>query len=193
MTDVGKMYDERVEEFQKQFGTNVMKPDMDKFVALLNGNRVLDVGCGSGNQTKYLVENNLDTTGIDLSDKMLEEARKRVPEAKFLKMNLLDMEFDDNSFDGIWMCACLLFVKPVDIGRTFEQFRRVLKQDGILFIATKEGQGQYTKNNVVHYSYTKEEVENYLKDNDFEIIESKIEKDYWGRETKWVEIIAKKL
>ena len=193
MTEVGQMYDERVDEFKKQFGTNVMKPDIDRFTVLLKGNKVLDVGCGPGNQSKYLVESGLDVTGIDISDKMIEEAKELVPEAKFFKMNLLEMDFEDESFDGIWMCACLLFVKPEDIKNAFGEFRRVLKKGGVMFISTKEGQGEYMKNNVPHYLYSTEDVEKFFTENGFEIVDSKIEKDFWGRETKWVAIIARKL
>jgi ubiquinone/menaquinone biosynthesis C-methylase UbiE len=69
--------------------------------ALPKGGKVLDVGCAGGRDSKKLVEAGFEVTGIDLVNVFLEEAEKNVPQAKFIRMDLLNLEFPDNYFDGI--------------------------------------------------------------------------------------------
>jgi len=77
--------------------------ELKKFTKLLTpGARVLDVGCGAGFPiTKYLVDEGFSVVGIDISESMLSLARKHVPNTDFFKMNMSEMDFPDNSFDGI--------------------------------------------------------------------------------------------
>ena len=49
------------------------------------GKRVLDVPCGVGRVSSYLVSQKFEVTGVDISDRMLEIAKKNVPNAKFIK------------------------------------------------------------------------------------------------------------
>jgi len=50
------------------------------FCSLLKkGDKVLDVGCGSGLKSKYLYSKGFDVTGIDLSDKLIDIARRESP------------------------------------------------------------------------------------------------------------------
>jgi len=123
---------------------------------------VLDAGCGQGpvlqKLAKFLKENskpqfpnhkqiqnfypeqNRGTksqiqrlVGIDISEKLLEMARQRVPEAEILKADIDAMPFPDNSFDFVIMVDVFQYL--LDFGRVLEEVRRVLKPDG-KFIVT---------------------------------------------------------
>ena len=62
----------------------------DAFITQLpSGAHVLDVGCGSGVKSEYLIAHGFKVTGIDISDKRLDIARREVPEGEFrvLSMN----------------------------------------------------------------------------------------------------------
>ena len=63
-----------------------------KLVKTNGGNRVVDLGCGSGVQSKLLFDEGLEVSGLDLSPKMVSEAKKQVPKVKFVvgDMTLLD-------------------------------------------------------------------------------------------------------
>ena len=53
---------------------------------------VLDFGCGSGLPfTKELVKRGFIVTAIDISDSMIREAKKNVPEAEFVRVSMTDM------------------------------------------------------------------------------------------------------
>ncbi len=98
---------------------------------------VLDVGSGAGVPVaKFLVEHNFQVTGIDISDTMLELAKRNVPTAIFRKMNINKLEFEKNSFDGL-VCVYVLFHIPrVNHKFVLENFHRILKPNGILLLNT---------------------------------------------------------
>jgi SAM-dependent methyltransferase len=63
---------------------------------LRSGARVLDLGCGTGNPiAQHIVERGFRVTGVDQSAKMLEIARRVVPEAEFIQGDMVDLQFVD--------------------------------------------------------------------------------------------------
>lgn len=64
------------------------------------GERVLDIGCGSGNHLLFLNELGLDIHGMDASPYMLSKAKERLGNRCTLKMGMAeDLPYDDNEFD----------------------------------------------------------------------------------------------
>lgn len=119
------------------------RSEQEKFISLLpNRAKILDAGCGPGRDCEYFADRGLDVVGIDLSDKLLEIAKKRVPSVVFQKQNLRTLQFQANSFDGIWACASLLHLKREDVLSVLKQFYTILKPQGILFVMVKEGKGE---------------------------------------------------
>lgn len=59
--------------------------DLVAQVPLAQARKIVDMGCGPGNSTELLVERwpEAETTGLDSSPAMLEDARKRLPKARF--------------------------------------------------------------------------------------------------------------
>jgi ubiquinone/menaquinone biosynthesis C-methylase UbiE len=107
--------------------------DRQKFCGFLPPKgRILDIGCGPGNDTTYFIEKGYDVTGVDLSEEMVRLASERETRAKFLEMDMRHLSFDDNSFDGIWASFSFLHVKESDAEGTLQQFKRVLCNGGYL-------------------------------------------------------------
>ncbi|MEJ2251076.1 MAG: class I SAM-dependent methyltransferase, partial [Candidatus Lokiarchaeota archaeon] len=75
--------------------------ELERFSKLLPKNaHILDVGTGIGVPTaKFLIEKGFKVTGIDISTTMIHQAKKNVPEANFLEMDALLLDFDVNTFD----------------------------------------------------------------------------------------------
>jgi 2-polyprenyl-3-methyl-5-hydroxy-6-metoxy-1,4-benzoquinol methylase len=69
---------------------------------------VLDLGCGTGGESKRLSELGAHVTGIDFSEESLEYAKRNVPEVEFKLVDILQMNFQEEYFDGI-MEAGVLF------------------------------------------------------------------------------------
>ena len=63
---------------------------------LPQGAKVLDLGCGTGNPiAKYIIEKGLLLIGVDQSEKMLEIARRVVPEADFIHSDMINVKLAD--------------------------------------------------------------------------------------------------
>ena len=74
---------------------------------------ILDVGCGTGRHADALVRHGYRAIGIDVSEKMLEAARQKIPHAKFLRMDMrrIRLKKPVDAAISMWTTACYLFVQ----------------------------------------------------------------------------------
>ena len=78
-----KVYDNIAEKYAKTFPNP--SSFIDEFISLLpKGGKVLDVGCGPGQDTEYLSRKGLNAEGIDLSRNMI-----KLPKEDFQTLNLV--------------------------------------------------------------------------------------------------------
>lgn len=78
-------------------------------LALLNpkrGERILDVGCGTGHLTKLIAEAGAEVVGMDSSREMIEAARAACPDIEFILADAADFSFR-KSFDAVFSNAAL--------------------------------------------------------------------------------------
>src|SRR3989338_2520616 len=167
-----------------------------KYVSLLpEKGKVLDAGCGAGRDSDYLAEEGLDVVSVDLSDGMIEEAKKNNVNA--INMDLLNLELSPESFDGVWCMATLADIPKTEANNFFNNMKKILKREGVLYIAVKEGDGEsliekerYGNMPRFYAFYKKKELEDLLLSNGFEIIELVQSND---EGTEWLEVFARKL
>lgn len=146
--------------------------------------KVLDLGCGSGRDTAIFVNQDYKVTAIDLSSKLLDIAKANEPKAKYLEMDMRKLEFNNEFFDGIWAIASLLHLPKKDIPLCLNECNRVLKKQGTIFVAIKQGEGEeyksdlrYDQEAIKFYSYfNQQEMTEYLNNSGFEIINTEIKK-----------------
>ncbi|HLC57594.1 MAG TPA: class I SAM-dependent methyltransferase [Candidatus Nanoarchaeia archaeon] len=192
-----KAYDKIASLYASYKSEKLLQYQLNKFISLLKGKKILDAGCGTGRDVDYFNEEGVEAVGIDISKGMLEEAKKRVPGGKFIHMDFSKTKFPDNSFHGIWCMASLGDVTKDDISKVLKEFNRLLDKQGILYTAVKHGKGQevvkkrkYNDLPRLYVYYEKAELEDFLKKAGFSIINSIVSEDE-GRE--WLEIFAKKI
>ncbi|MEK6841357.1 MAG: class I SAM-dependent methyltransferase, partial [Nanoarchaeota archaeon] len=113
---------------------------LNKFISLLIGKKILDAGCGPGRDLLYFKEEGLDVTGIDISKGMLRECKRRTG-ITGLQIDMREMSFKDNMFDGVWCMASFSDIPKEDNSKVINEFYRVLKRGGVIYIAVKEGSG----------------------------------------------------
>ncbi|RZT86302.1 methyltransferase family protein [Pseudonocardia sediminis] len=117
-----------------------LKAAMDVFVDAVAGRGpVLDVGCGPGTVTSYLVEHGVDATGVDLSPRMIEHARRLHPHCRFDVASATELEPAESSLAGVlgWWS---LFNLPRDVlPQVLASFARALAPGGHLILATHAG------------------------------------------------------
>jgi ubiquinone/menaquinone biosynthesis C-methylase UbiE len=91
---------------------------------------VLDLGCGTGEYTRALLQAGAATVvGLDNSPDMLNHARRNAPAANFVQASMDDeLPFADQSFDRIVAGLCFDYV--FDWPRLFAELFRVLRPDG---------------------------------------------------------------
>ncbi|MBN2062911.1 MAG: class I SAM-dependent methyltransferase [Deltaproteobacteria bacterium] len=82
-----------------------------RLVQPLHRERILDIGCGSGNNLLFFNKLGLDITGLDASPYMINIARKRLGNSCLLKKGQAeDLPFDDNEFDVAVLINTLEFL-----------------------------------------------------------------------------------
>ena len=106
-----------------------------------SGEKLLDAGCGHGRDTEYFYEKGLTSTGIDISEELIKIARNRF-EPDFQVMDFRNLQFKDEKFDSVWASASIFFVPPEEMKTAINEFYRVLKPEGDLFVSMKIGSGE---------------------------------------------------
>jgi ubiquinone/menaquinone biosynthesis C-methylase UbiE len=100
------------------------------------GAPVLDLGCGAGiPATLRLAQQGFAVTGVDISDRQLELARKRVPSAAFIKADMASLAFPRNSFDAVTAFYSIIHVPKEEHASLVANISRWLKPSGA-FLAT---------------------------------------------------------
>ena len=96
---------------------------------------LLDIGCGTGRYSIQLAETyDLQVTGVDVSEKMLNQAREKHPSGVWLLKPIEEVGFSDESFNFILMSYVIHHLK--DYPRTLQDCHRYLRPGGALFIVT---------------------------------------------------------
>lgn len=167
---------------------------LQKFIKLVGGGRVLDLGCGSGIQSKILHDAGFEVVGIDFAEKMIEEAKKRAPNAEFLVMDILDLDFPPEHFDGIYARASLLHLPKSKIGKVLEELNKILKKEGIMYVALKEGEGEADvfdseKGTRFFAFYKEDEFKKILEEGNFQLIETMYAQT---ERSRWLQFFARK-
>jgi len=101
------------------------------------GERILDIGCGTGHLTHDIASAGTQVVGIDSSAEMIEQARRNYPDLNF-RLGDAKTFRDSAPFDAVFSNAALHWVKPPD--RAVESIAAALKPGG-RFVAEFGGKG----------------------------------------------------
>lgn len=116
--------------------TEALWPALDGMLPDVNGALVLDAGCGAGVYSAALEDQGADVVGVDVSDEMLREARARVPDATFVKVDLSQpLDFLDSGSVDVVLCQHVFSHLP-DLTTPLDEFARVLSDGGHLVVST---------------------------------------------------------
>ena len=117
---------------------------------MLSGKKVLEIGVGNG---KTLIaihrQNPKELFAIDFSEKAIEICREKFAhdDIKFEKMSVLDLKFDDESFDAVVCYYVLNNLSDGERKKAVGEIYRVLKDEGIvLFEDFAVGDFRFKKN-----------------------------------------------
>jgi SAM-dependent methyltransferase len=105
------------------------------------GGPVADVGCGPGYVTGYLHDAGADAFGIDLSPEMVAVARRNHPDLRFEVGTMTDLDLATDAVVGIVAFWSVIHVPDHAVPGVFQQFRRVLRPQGLLLVGFHVGDG----------------------------------------------------
>lgn len=171
---------------------------------------VLDVGTGTGKDIKYMNSKGItNVIGLDNSEGMIKvlkelQKRKEIPKNSFVKGDMLNLPFDNSTFDIVRQNASLLHIpittKGKMLDKVMQENNRVLRHNGILFVSVKKGNGvQFidTKEGFdrrIFQMHTVESITKVMEENDFKILNIiEIKEERKGNIIDWINIIAKKV
>jgi demethylmenaquinone methyltransferase/2-methoxy-6-polyprenyl-1,4-benzoquinol methylase len=93
--------------------------------------KILDLCCGSGQSTRFLVNHSQNVTGLDASPLSLERAKRKVSNANYVQAFAEDMPFPNHHFDIVHTSAALHEMQPDQLRQIIQEVYRVLKPGGI--------------------------------------------------------------
>lgn len=116
------------------YGDFILSEKELKLIGEVKGKRVLEIGCGGGQNSVALAKKGAIVSGIDASEKQITYAkalaRKEQVDADFFVGDMQDLSrFSDGTFDLVITAISLLYVESLE--RTFSEVYRVLKDGGI--------------------------------------------------------------
>lgn len=105
------------------------------------GAKLLEIGCGPGNITKYLLSQRADfeILGIDIAPNMIELAKKNNPTAKFAVMDCREISGLDEKYDGIIAGFCLPYLSPDECNELISDAYNLLNENGLIYLSFVEG------------------------------------------------------
>jgi cyclopropane fatty-acyl-phospholipid synthase-like methyltransferase len=166
------------------------------------GAAVLDLGCGAGVPgTRWLADEGFAVTGVDVSARQLELARRYVPAAAFVKADMTTLTFAPRIFDAVVAFNSIIHVSREDQPALLEGIHRWLKPGGLFLAnwATSEWEGEEENwegwgASMWWSHYGEEENLVMLREAGFEISSAKTETSRGtGDDEPWLWVLARKM
>lgn len=171
-----------------------MEATVKKFIALLpEGGSILDLGCGSGRDSLYFIEQGFDVTALDGSEELCELASIHIGQ-DVLNMKYSEIDFK-KVFDGVWACASLVHLPDEEIDGILNKITTGLKEEGILYMSFRHGDFSGFRNERYYNDYNTKKLKELIeRHTELEILDifktSDVRSD--KKEKVWINILVRK-
>ena len=196
------MFEDRIEIFyrvdSRQYYESTRRIDPAPFLApfariLPKGCRILDVGCGSGRDMKWLMEKGFEVCGFERSQELAALARRH----SGCEVVVGDLEvFDFSVFDvqAILLVGSLAHLPP---GRLQFAFRRIAKAirrtPGHIFLSLKKGEGrQSDSRGRIFYLWEEPGIRELLEDDAAKFLSCGINRSDFNPQDQWLSVIIQR-
>ena len=172
-----RYYEENADRFTSTTLDVDMSSIQDAFLSLLHsGARILDLGCGTGRDSRYFLSRGFDVTACDGRHLLFE-----------------DLDYVDE-FEGIWACSSLLHVPSTGLKDIFRLVHRALKSNGVFYSSFKYGTYEGERNGRYFTDLTEDSIAE-LMDGLFQPLHIWITNDARKdrHDEKWLNVMARKL
>lgn len=97
----------------------------------VNIGKALDLGCGLGQYTKFLIDYGFSTISADISNDILEKVKLNNPNTEIINLDMSKkLPFPDNSFDLVFANLSIHYFDTETTENLLIEIRRILKNDG---------------------------------------------------------------
>lgn len=129
---------------------------LERWIELLDGGEgsILDLGCGAGHDTRFLIERGLSVVAADFSDEALRLTRRAAPKASAERIDMtLGLPFPDEHFRAVVASLCLHYFPWNETVGIANNIQRCLRPGGYLLARFN------STNDEFHENAEKEEIE----------------------------------
>ncbi len=154
-------YNKNAQGFYERTVNADVKDVYDAFLPyVLQGGKILDVGCGIGRDSKFFKEHGYNVTAFDGSEEMVRMASEHVG-GEVLHLFYKDIDFE-KEFDGIWACASLIHVPYNEFESILVKLHSSLKDTGVFYASFKYGDHKRSIEGRDFYDFDEESIMPYL-------------------------------
>jgi 2-polyprenyl-3-methyl-5-hydroxy-6-metoxy-1,4-benzoquinol methylase len=135
---IAKSYNKIAKKYVQEhaYGKHLALKSLKKFAGYLStGSSILDVGCGGGQDSKYLADIGHVVTGIDVSREMIKLAKAYTSKASFVVADVLRLNVRKN-YDGIWCCRVFNHISLKTQDKFLSKLHSLMKNNGILYLTS---------------------------------------------------------
>ena len=149
-----------------------MAPELRKYIKLLNGKEVLDLGVGKGYNSVLLSNFGFNVTGVDISNESLKYIEENFDCSNLTLINkdVRKFEIEKNKYDLILSSNVLHFMPKEDFLKIIKKIKENLKEDGLIYLSvfSKEDPSSklnkdFKENTCISY-FSKEEILDIFSD-----------------------------
>jgi len=210
MNDQKKLWDEyHVVGNIRKYSTKATDFAREVMEAIPSNSKILELGCGAGNDSIAFVNNGHSVIASDFSEVVVSQNSEIYNENKDIKFTVIDMSeginFPENSFDVVYARLSLHYFSDDITRMIFKDINKVLKKGGYFCFMCKSvydsiyGEGEmieqdmFVRKGHVRHFFSETYI-NELLDNKYEIQMLKSESDkLYERYSSYIKVIAKSL
>lgn len=130
-----------------------------KHININKNTKILELGCGVGNNLPLILNEGIAGYGIDGSETVIEYAKERLKEYKNCElkvMDFLDIDYDDSFFDMVIDRQSIYANLPKNIKKIYSEVNRIMKKDGIFLSFMYNTNDYHFKKLTYNSSYAEE-------------------------------------
>ena len=155
---------------------------------------ILDLGCGSGRDTRAFMDAGFRVDAMDGSEDMCARA------SEYTGIAVKHMAFDEleaiEQYDGIWACASLLHLPKNELASVLRRIENGLRENGVLYASFKYGGFEGMRDGRYFTDFTEVSLVKYWKDSSsLRIFDLWISEDVRAdrKEKQWINLLARKM
>jgi SAM-dependent methyltransferase len=128
-----RVYQREAETYLGQWGRGRYRRPRLLMILLTHlpkNSRILDAGCGPGQDVRYLSSRGYRAVGVDGTREFLSWARHKDPAGLLISGDLQHLPFSQQSFDAVWAAASLIHLPKTGVRQTLASLRSITRSGG---------------------------------------------------------------